>query len=910
MDTTCPARVRGRGRSRGVRRPTDQELGGLSSASASGYATAASGYSTLGAVAMPPGTQQTWAYAPPPPAPSTGSAMSMWSTGTANLAPAIDALALGDGPGVGARVVKPQQFDDLPQVGGAEVAVACSGRGARRGRREELALLCTRPSHVQGDKSGAVGQSLDVLSNYYRLVSMPNWCVYQYHLDFVPLVESSKMRRALVLEHRGMFGNAYVFDGMSDLKMTKRLDSLVTEVHSRRPTDGADITVRIKRVKELAPNNPEILRLFNTQMRRNLEQLDFVQINRHFFDKHRVSAFPQHGLELWQGVMTAVGQHDGGVLMVMDTVLKVLRRDSVRDILVSIRSASDYRGEATRRIVGAVVMTPYNNRTYRVDDIDWDRTPQSTFKQDGQDKSFIQYYQEHYGKSIQDANQPLLVCRPKEKDRRAGRNENTFLVPELCMLTGLTDEMRANSTVMRDLATRTRVEPPKRVQNLLEFIARINGSEAVQRDMQAWGMKFSDELVSIKARVLPTEKVIQASATHRYSATTADFSREIRDHQMHVTVSVDRWLVVCPQRESRACNDFIKQLVDVGRPIGVAMSLPQTVWLEDDRTGHYLRELRDKGASMQLVLLVVPNNRKERYDLIKRHACCEIGIPTQVVLARTISNQKNLRSVATNVAIQLNCKLGGEAWCLEIPLNNTMIIGYDTYPESGCKGQSAGAFVASMNRTFTRWYSRVAFHKTHQELGNTLAKHLQDAIGRYSKVNGGAMPERIVFFRAGVSDGQVPQVREWEIDPIVSSMRALFPETHQLKLAFVVVTKHTSTRFFARPNQAGTISNPPPGTAVDSEVTRPGRYDFFLVSQSVRQGTVAPTYYNIIHDTTGLKPDHMQRLAYKLTHLYFNWPGTVRVPAPCQYAHKLAFLAGTSLHAEPHKRLTTTLFYL
>ena len=68
------------------------------------------------------------------------------------------------------------------------------------------------------------------------------------------------------------------------------------------------------------------------------------------------------------------------------------------------------------------------------------------------------------------------------------------------------------------------------------------------------------------------------------------------------------------------------------------------------------------------------------------------------------------------------------------------------------------------------------------------------------------------------------------------------------------------------------------------------RYDFFLVSQSVRQGTVNPTSYNIIKDTSGLKPKHIQMLTYKLTHLYYNWPGTVRVPAPCQYAHKLAFL--------------------
>jgi hypothetical protein len=49
------------------------------------------------------------------------------------------------------------------------------------------------------------------------------------------------------------------------------------------------------------------------------------------------------------------------------------------------------------------------------------------------------------------------------------------------------------------------------------------------------------------------------------------------------------------------------------------------------------------------------------------------------------------------------------------------------------------------------------------------------------------------------------------------------------------------------------------------------RYDFFVVSQSVTQGSVSPTSYNVISDNTGLDPDKMQRLAYKLTHCYFNW---------------------------------------
>lgn len=49
------------------------------------------------------------------------------------------------------------------------------------------------------------------------------------------------------------------------------------------------------------------------------------------------------------------------------------------------------------------------------------------------------------------------------------------------------------------------------------------------------------------------------------------------------------------------------------------------------------------------------------------------------------------------------------------------------------------------------------------------------------------------------------------------------------------------------------------------------RYDFYIVSQAVRTGSVSPTHYNVIHDTSGLKPDHMQRLAYKLCHMYYNW---------------------------------------
>ena len=94
----------------------------------------------------------------------------------------------------------------------------------------------------------------------------------------------------------------------------------------------------------------------------------------------------------------------------------------------------------------------------------------------------------------------------------------------------------------------------------------------------------------------------------------------------------------------------------------------------------------------------------------------------------------------------------------------------------------------------------------------------------------------------------------------------------------------------------GQYENPPPGTVLDHTVTRYQFKDFFLVPQAVNQGTVTPTHMVLAHEHgDNLSPDVVQKLSYKLTHMYFNWPGTVRVPAPCQYAHKLVDLVGEHL---------------
>lgn len=128
-----------------------------------------------------------------------------------------------------------------------------------------------------------------------------------------------------------------------------------------------------------------------------------------------------------------------------------MRQDTVYEILKTcMMSGGEYQDAFKRAVIGTVVLTGYNNKTYRVDDVDFDASPSSTFETKAGQKSIVEYYSEKYQIKIKDAKQPLLVSKPKAKDVRANKDQILLLVPELCRATGLTDKQRANFTMMRE----------------------------------------------------------------------------------------------------------------------------------------------------------------------------------------------------------------------------------------------------------------------------------------------------------------------------------------------------------------------------------------------------------------------------------------------------------------------------
>ncbi|XP_017884838.1 piwi-like protein Siwi [Ceratina calcarata] len=787
--------------------------------------------------------------------------------------------------------------------GDAGRSAVCRGRGSVRGRRViNLPEVETKPGTLDS-KKGTTGQKVVMQSNYFKLLSTPSWCLFQYRVDFEPAEERTVVRKGLVRLHKASL-TSYVFDG-TVLYTTTRLPASL-ELISKRQSDNETIKISIRLVGELRKGDPHYIQVFNIIMRKCLELLKLQVIGRDYFDARAKIEIRQYRMELWPGYLTSIRQHENNLLMCAEIVHKVLRQQTLLDVLNDCynQNFQDYKALFEQEVLGLVVLTDYNNNTYRICDVDYDTNPSSTFRlKNGEEIMYKDYYESKYQIKLRNQLQPLLVTKVKPKNRNSEEEQFVYLVPELCRATGMTDKMRENFQLMRAMAETTRVSPQARIDKLINFNRRLRGEPEVIKQFSEWNLKLDDKLVEVPARILPPERIVLNGATAS-SGQFCDWTRELQSKPAFCAARLQQWVVICLDRMRRDVDRFVGMLQECARGMNCMVDRPRVWEIQDDRANTYLTTIESvmSSANPELIFCVVTNNRADRYGAIKKKCTVDRPVPSQVFLAKNI-NSRNSRSIATKVAIQMNCKLGGAPWSVQLPDNiRLMVVGFDVCHDPQDRSRDYGALIATLNPSLTRYFSAVAHHANGEELSNQFSTNLERALHNYRQLNK-ALPSHIVIYRDGVGEGQVPYVFEHEVKAVKQKLDQIY-ETVPVKMAFIIVTKRINTRIFYNRN------NPPPGTVVDDVVTNPLRYDFFIIPQSVRQGTVSPTAFNVIADTTGWTPDQIQRMTYKMCHMYYNWSGTVKVPATCQYAHKLAFLVAQFIHRPPDTRLENLLYFL
>jgi aubergine-like protein len=188
--------------------------------------------------------------------------------------------------------------------------------------------------------------------------------------------------------------------------------------------------------------------------------------------------------------------------------------------------------------------------------------------------------------------------------------------------------------------------------------------------------------------------------------------------------------------------------------------------------------------------------------------------------------------------------------------------------DAGHQGITVGIFVGSLNPEFTRWFSRPSIQDKREELVNGLTSSMEAALTAFKSYNN-YLPDRVILYRDGVGDGQIEFCKSYEVPQFKNAFERI-QKGYKPTLTYIIVQKRMNTKFFkVNDGKQGkdSLSNPQPGSILDHTVTNRFMYDFYMISQHVREGTTNPSHYIVLEDDNKFEPDVLQRLTYKLCYL-------------------------------------------
>ncbi|XP_010270731.1 PREDICTED: protein argonaute 1-like isoform X2 [Nelumbo nucifera] len=640
------------------------------------------------------------------------------------------------------------------------------------------------------------------------------------------------------------------------------------------------------------------------------------------------------GLESWRGFYQSIRPTQMGLSLNIDMsstafieplpVIEFVTQLLNREVLSRTLSDAD-RVKIKKALRGVKVEVTHRGnmrRKYRISGLTSQATRELTFPVDdrGTMKSVVQYFQETYGFVIQHTNWPCLQVGNQQRPN--------YLPMEVCKIVeGQRYSKRLNERQITALLKVTCQRPQEREHDIMQTVHH----NAYHEDPYAkeFGIKISERLASVEARILPAPWLKYHDTGREKDCLPQVGQWNMMNKKMVNGGTVNNWICINFSRnvQESVARGFCHELAQMCHVSGMAFNpepiLPPYSARPDQveralKTRYHdaMAKLQPQGKELDLLIVILPDNNGSLYGDLKRICETDLGIVSQCCLTKHVFRMS--KQYLANVALKVNVKVGGrntvlvDALSRRIPLVSdrpTIIFGADvTHPHPGeDSSPSIAAVVASQDWPEVTKYAGLVCAQAHrQELIQDLYKVWQDPVR--GTVTGGMIkellisfrratgqkPQRIIFYRDGVSEGQFYQVLLYELDAIRKACASLEPN-YQPPVTFVVVQKRHHTRLFANNhNDRHSIDrsgNILPGTVVDSKICHPTEFDFYLCSHAGIQGTSRPAHYHVLWDENKFTADGLQSLTNNLCYTYARCTRSVSIVPPAYYAHLAAFRA-------------------
>ena len=399
-------------------------------------------------------------------------------------------------------------------------------------------------------------------------------------------------------------------------------------------------------------------------------------------------------------------------------------------------------------------------------------------------------------------------------------------------------------------------KPPREKYKKIENIVKeVNINE--DKTVKGFGIRVSDHPLIADARILRSPSLVYKDRDHyEKEIRPRDGQWDVRQTRFFQPVKISSWVLLSFRRE-RNLEEFSEKLKEIGRNLGLGIDSPAEIVnignINCDKAELFY-EMKEKGNDLAVIVIPTMDEYAEKrfYAEVKQAAETTVGLQTQCIKAERLQerNRKRWSQIASNLCLKINAKLGGENHSLferDLPTilcHPVIIIGADVnHPAPTQPNQpSIAACVGSLD-CFGKRFTVSIRAQVNANAQKRKVEHicdLQDMVSdlllafyRHTRQK----PEKIIYFRDGVSEGELSTVKNEEV---LSIRKACLKMNKDYKpgITAINVQKRHHVRFKPRDERdgAGPKGNLTPGTVIDSEVTHPQNFDFFLCSQFGLQG--------------------------------------------------------------------------
>lgn len=525
--------------------------------------------------------------------------------------------------------------------------------------------------------------------------------------------------------------------------------------------------------------------------------------------------------------------------------------------------------------------------------------------------SVLDFFKQRYNITIKDPSLPVININ--------GKDNPSYLPAEVCEVTpGQPASTQLTSAQMQQMIRFAVRRPVHNAQSIVTSGGKLLGFEPTNTTLNGFNITVPPKLITVPGRVL-NAPVVKYSAPGLVNPRFGGW--DMRSVKFATKSDLPSWtyLRISLQSErsvwssdadfTAKVDELQAKLKDLG--IFVTKYLPGmhvnvNVQQVENGIDEWIHRFAINPKRPKLILVIIPDSAMTAvYNRIKYVCDVKEGILNVCVLASKFA-RANPQYLA-NVGLKFNLKLGGRNQTLDPSKlgfvgqqKKTMVVGIDvTHPSPGSstRAPSVAAIVASVDEWLAQWPADIRVQPARQEMVTDLETMFKSRLLLWRERNK-TLPDNILVYRDGVSEGQYDIVINEELPAIRAACSALYPasdtKSGKPHISIIIVGKRHNTRFYpTKKEDADRNGNPMNGTVVDRGVTEARNWDFFLQAHTAIQGTARPAHYYVIYDQIfrNLKStqfttaaDALEDLTHNMCYLYGRATKAVSICPPAYYA--------------------------